>query len=321
MKIAPLIAAVLYLVFMPADAEQQDGAGLLLFDGAEHGRCIGVPSRDDTGSSDLAFLSTCRADGSGNIVLSDRAAHTGRFGYELPVSVADLPTADYRGPIHVAKMAAHGIPQYLRLGDVVRFRAYFYIADGFDDESWHIQMQWKGMTSHYRGEDRFWVGQNPKISWGFVRHPGSSVREIELSIRDADPSRCERFTFSRFTRGSTLGVEAVPVPSRSWIEVITEILFDDADGYVKIWQSSDVSSTLVVDTGPINTVWQLIHSDIAKETDIYCGTVAGDRLFMSRPTNFTFGLANYLSGSSFAGADTRHVLYIDDISVEKVSGN
>jgi hypothetical protein len=204
------------------------------------------------------------------------------------------------------------------IGATLRYEAWFLIASGFNDNAWHIQMQWKGQKSDNVGDDRFWLGgQNPKIALGFMRRE-SLHRQVEVIIRDADPSRCNARTYNRYTRLSTLGQAALPIDDNTWVELTVEIHFDIQHGYIKVWQGNGQKSMLIIDAHDIDTVSQVIDRHIAKPSDHACKPGRWNTSYRTRPTHFSFGLANYLSTDSFRYASDPQVIYIDDISITRL---
>lgn len=304
-------------------------AEVLLSDSAELGICLGLNTWLRHDAEPPPFRSTCLNDGSGKVTVSSYAARSGSFGYVLPVRFGDAKLTEPSRGIHVAKLAARTgrLKSAQRVGSTIRYQAYFYIESGFDDfgKAWHIQMQWKGYRDDRVGEDKYWLGQNPKIAWGFTRPMSNSGTpeplQIVAVIRDAHPEKCDKFSYHHFSRAS-LGMTPIEVPTKKWVLVTVEIFFHSTLGYVKIWQGIEGQEHLVVDTGYIDTVSQLVERDIAKPSDSHCDPAKRNLYKRTSPSHFTFGIANYLSTLSFSPKyrtrDEDHILYVDDIHVTLV---
>lgn len=294
-----------------------DGTAILS-DGAEHGYCP-AGDRKVTSLPSLGHLiATCaRNDGDG-VQVSTHAARSGTYGYELVVSAGSAATHSTRESIGVAKMAASThVTDNQPAGATLRYEAWFYIASGFHDNAWHIQMQWKGQDNNRQGIDRFWHGQNPKVAWGFMQRK-SQVRQVEVVIRDAYRDRCDSVSYDRFTRSSTLDESPIPVPDGTWIRIVTELHFHERDGYIRVWQGDTERLAMVVDASGIDTMSQVIQPSLAKTTDTPCNKIASTEVYRTAPTHFSFGLANYLSGQSFSTLQEPHTLYIDDIRITRL---
>lgn len=295
-------------------------SNVLLNDDVEHGQCIGASDKPTTSSVYPAyFASTCSGNHRDGVMVSSRAARTGSWGYELAVTKESMPNSGYTEGIHVAKMTATAaVTVNQPVGAKLRYEAWFYIESGFNDDAWHVQMQWKGQTSDFTGADRYWTGQNPKVALGFRRQNG--VRQVEVTVRDAFGGQCTEFAYDRFTRPSTLGLPAIPIPDRQWVKITLEMYFHPYDGSIRVFQSIDqaTAETLIVEIDRINTVSQLVSSDIAKTADLPCVLPGSRNYYYTQPTNFNLELANYLGGLSFQFSGDPHVLYIDDIKITRL---
>lgn len=317
----------------------------LITDNVEHGQCgygLFSPWNPDANNGSGAG-STCKTpDPYGEIwpglieAISVANPPSGNKVYKLPA----LPPANWNGidniGIHTAKfssahpaiLAAQAIGS--QNNSTVRYSAFYYIESGFDDfadtpeRPWHLQMQWKVLEPAYGDE-------NPKIAWGFVNLPnetGDYIRQVQLTIREPTLNVCG-INFQTFTRTSTLNLPPLPVPAKSWIKVTIEIKFDYAQGHVKIWQRaiSDGTDTLVVNVSNINTINQIIKkctnsacTDVNLGTHASCIDTYGNRQFWTNYHNFSFGVINYMSTSSYKPQNKYgsgdHVILVDDTEIK-----
>lgn len=312
-SLAAVIAcmALAYLSHAYAATEER----ILLSDNADHGFCATTREGRISTQRHSRLIASCANTNSGSIYISDTHYLSPPYSYALPVTFEHLAAAQGASrSIPVAKISAPDIARQVGLGDTVRYSAAFYIAEGFDDNSWHIQMQWKGLTSNHSGQNRFWTGQNPKLAWGFHYDATIGGLHAKIIVREADPELCGDRRLTHFSTSSSNRIPFV-LPARQWLLMTAVVRFDEQDGFFDLYYVHDNSNVLIASTGPINTVSQSIPSSLAKDTDRPCGTKGGSSRFMTSPTNFTFGLANYLSAASLTDAESRHILYIDNIEV------
>ncbi len=328
----------LFMISLPAWIyhAEVEAFPILLRDDAEHSFCFGLNTKNTNrpGNGPKHFLSTCAADQSGAIRLTEKAAHTGRFGYELPVTQGDLPSKAFTGGLHNAKMSAdtQQLKSRQKIGGTIRYSAYFYIESGFDDfgRAWHVQMQWKGYDANRHGSEKYWPAQNPKIAWGFRRlgnsHQDAGPLQAVATVREAYSDSCQTFSYHLFTRENTLGLPPLEIPRRQWIQIVVEIHFHQTAGSIQIWQKNENEpASQIIKVTDINTASQLVQRSIAKTNDRTCASNDPSSLFYTSPTHFTFGIANYLSGLSFDSRyrteNSPHILYVDDILIEDVTSS
>ena len=298
----------------------------LLEDDAEHRICF---SYNDEAAKyrDMSIRSACKKDGSGRVEISSSAAFNGEFAYKIEIDADDLPYVDYDGALHLGKMTVSNrrLLEEQRLGNKLRYSAYYYIDNGFDafGPAWNIQMQWKGYIAGRKGNDRYWLEQNPKIALGFHRIAKDSPLEVTITVREAKKDSCEKFSYDKYTRSNTLNLPAIPLPYKKWFQIIVEIYFSEVNGSIEIWQKNDDLKQQIIKVDRINTVTQLIEKEIAKDIDLPCNDNNKAGLHYTTPTHFNFGMGNYISGTSFMSSfrahEGPHVLYIDNILVEDIS--
>lgn len=297
---------------------------ILLKDGAEHGVCLGFGT-SKIFYSDVGVRAACENVGFGRVKVTRASAHSGKYGYEIKLSEKDVGN-DFERAVHKGKLSLNNkdLSNAQKRGARIRYSAYYYIKSGFDFylPAWSIQMQWKGILKGAKGDERYWLNQNPKIALGFQRLDNSSPLEIIVTIREANKSDCKGFSYDRFTRKNTLNLEAIAIPENQWFKIIVEVFFSEEDGSVEVWQEKNGERDQVIKAEMINTVSQLINKKISKEQDKGCDDKGGEGFYYTNPTHFVFGMGNYISGKAFqntyrAGKGS-HNLYLDDILIESI---